>query len=117
MKPEKEPLEELATAALDGAAESLSPAIQARLRAARREAVELAGAGHRRRRLRWAWALPAGGLVVATLAAMLVTGVWFKATPVSGIEDVDILAARQSPESYQDDGGFYLWLDGQQRAG
>jgi len=117
MKPDKELLEELATTALDGAAESISPAIQARLRAARREAVELAEAGHRARWLRWAWALPAGGLVAATLAVMLITGVGFKTAPVSGIEDVDILAARQSPEFYQDDAGFYLWLDGQQRAG
>jgi hypothetical protein len=117
MKPERESLEQLTSAVLDGSVESISPAMQARLRAARLEAVELSKEGVRRPWLRWGWALPAGGLVAATLAAVLATGVWFKTTPVNGIEDVEILAAKQSPDFYQDNAGFYLWLDGQQRAG
>lgn len=101
--------------ALNHRSDSLPEATLARLRAARREAV--AAAQSNRARPWTAWAIPAGGLVAASLVAMLAIGVWTHSSPVNGIEDVDILAARESPDFYSEDYEFYLWLDGQKRAG
>ncbi len=114
MKRDDVAVEKLAAAALDHSADSLSPAMQERLRAARRKAVMTA----EHEPAHWLrWTLPTGALVAATLLAVLMSGVWLKTAPISGIEDVDILAAKQNPDFYHDDPGFYLWLDGQQRAG
>jgi hypothetical protein len=97
---------------LNQRADTLPEATLGRLRAARREA--LAVAGSRRAR---SWIIPAGGLVAASLVAMLAIGLWTHSSPVTGIEDVDILAAKDSPDFYSEDYEFYLWLDGQKRAG
>ena len=101
--------------ALNRSTDTLPEATLARLRTARREAV--AAAGSRPLRQWIAWAIPAGGLVAASLVAMLSIGIWTHSSPVTGIEDVDILAAKESPDFYSEDYEFYLWLDGQKRAG
>jgi len=93
-----------AKAALDRSTQQLDELTIARLRAARRRAVEA-----RPRRLVW---LAAGGLATAALTATLVAVLLFApaaAPPVSGLEQFDLLSENDSLELYRDL-EFYRWL-------
>lgn len=102
--------------ALDKAEKNLDAATLARLRAARRQALDEG----RRSRARPAWLLPAGGLatagVVLTVAALL----WFSApnpNPVqANLSDLDLLTAHENPDFFTDL-DFYDWLDRNADAG
>ena len=93
-----------AKAALDQQAQQLDAPTIARLRAARRTALEA-----RPRRFVW---LAAGGLTAAALSAALVAILMFTpvtAPPVSGFEQFDLLSENDSLELYRDL-DFYRWL-------
>lgn len=99
---------------LDARAGNLETKITARLQAARKQAVESTrerGHGHR------GW-LPVGGFAVASLVIAVTATLWLSdpVAPTQNIEDMDILAANESPEFYQDL-DFYLWLEERARAG
>lgn len=93
-----------AKAELDRSARQLDELTVARLRAARRKALEA-----RPRRLAW---LAAGGLATAALTATLVAFLLFTpaaAPPVSGLEQFELLSENDSLELYRDL-EFYRWL-------
>jgi hypothetical protein len=93
-----------AKAELDRSAQQLDELTIARLRAARRNALEA-----RPRRLAW---LAAGGLATAALTATLVAFLLFTpaaAPPVAGFEQFDLLSENDSLELYRDL-EFYRWL-------
>jgi hypothetical protein len=106
---------------LDRRAEGLDDLVLARLRAARMRATEAAD----RRRDAGDWLGSAagtgssltlsgmmGGLVAASLVLALAVTVWLAnpVVPGNNLEDLEILAAGESPEFYQDL-DFYLWLE------
>ena len=93
-----------AKAELGRSAQQLDELTIARLRAARRNALEA-----RPRRLAW---LAAGGLATAALTATLVAVLLLApaaAPPVSGLEQFDLLSENDSLELYRDL-EFYRWL-------
>lgn len=107
-------LETQARRQLDAAAQNLDADTAARLRAARARAWQLAEQAPRttvaRPRRRW-W-LPVGGLAVAGVVLAIAGTLWFAApggAPVTGLEDAELLAARESPEFYAEI-EFYNWL-------
>ena len=103
---------------LQEAAKNLDAANVARLRAARRRAVEEG--------MRWpmharpAWLLPAGGVVTAGVVLAVAMLLWFSApnpapVPVN-LGDLDLLTAHESPDFFADL-DFYDWLDRNADAG
>jgi len=93
-----------AKTALDRSTQQLDELTIARLRAARRKALEA-----RPRRLAW---LAAGGLATAALTATLVAFLLFTpavAPPVTGLEQFDLLSDNDGLELYRDL-EFYRWL-------
>ncbi len=107
-------LETQARCLLDDAAQNLDADIVTRLRAARAHAWQLAEQAPRapasRPRRRW-W-LPVGGIAVAGVVLAIAGTLWFAApggAPVTGLEDAELLAARESPEFYAEI-EFYNWL-------
>jgi len=91
-------------AELDRDTQQLDELTIARLRAARRKALEA-----RPRRLTW---LAVGGLATAALTATLVAFLLFTpavAPPVSGLEQFDLLSENDGLELYRDL-EFYRWL-------
>jgi len=93
-----------ARAELERSAQQLDELTSARLRAARRTALEA-----RPRRVTW---LAAGGLATAALTATLVAFLLFTpaaAPPISGLEQFDLLSENDSLELYRDL-EFYRWL-------
>ncbi len=108
-------LETQARRLLDDAAQNLDADTVARLRAARARAWQLAEqtpphADVARPRRRW-W-LPVGGLAVAGIVLAVAGTLWLAApggAPVTGLEDVELLAAKESPEFYSEI-EFYNWL-------
>ncbi len=93
-----------AKAALDASTQQLDELTIARLRAARRQALDA-----HPRRLTW---LAAGGLASAALTATLVAFLLFAPTvapPVSGLEQFDLLSENDGLELYRDL-EFYRWL-------
>lgn len=110
-----------ARAALNRKAETLDDAVLARLRAARLAATE--ATDRSRRSGSWlspipgtgsSWALSRtmGGMVAASLVFAVAMTVWLANPVVPGgnLEDLEILAANENPEFYQDL-DFYLWLE------
>jgi hypothetical protein len=102
--------------ALDTAEKDLSPGTVARLRAARRQAIE----GGARRSLRPAWLLPAGAFAVAAAVATIAALLWFS-TPSNNllqanVDDLGLLTAPESPDFFADL-EFYDWLDKNADAG
>jgi hypothetical protein len=106
-------LEAQARRLLDDAAQNLDADTVARLRAARARAWQLAEQTPRtaaRPRSRW-W-LPVGGLAVAGIVLAVAGTLWLAApggAPVAGLEDVELLASKESPEFYAEL-EFYNWL-------
>ena len=96
--------------ALREAEENLDPATIARLRAARRTAIE---DGLRAKSFAWrAWLLPVGGVVTAGLVAITAATLWFSPPPnliQANVDDVELLTAHESPEFFADM-EFYSWL-------
>ena len=102
--------------ALDTAEKNLSAATGARLRAARRQALE-EGA---RRNLRLAWLFPAGALAAAAAVVTIAALLWFS-TPSTNllqanVDDLGLLTAPESPDFFADL-EFYVWLDKNDDAG
>ena len=93
------------------AEENLDPATIARLRAARRNAIEQ---GLRSKSSLWrAWLLPVGGAVAAGLVVIMAAALWFSPPTnliQANVDDVDLLTAHESPEFFADM-EFYSWLD------
>ncbi len=102
--------------AFDEAEKNLDGATVARLRAARRQALDEG----RRPRARPAWLFPVGGLVTAGVALAVAALLWFSApnpTPVPvNLGDLDLLTAHESPDFFADL-DFYDWLDRNADAG
>lgn len=100
---------------LERGAEQLDAATVHRLAAARRAALR----GETRARVRPAWLAPVSGLAVAASAVVVVVVLKFGGVPpapieTAGVEDIEILAAHDGPEFYQDV-DFYAWLDATER--
>ncbi len=96
---------------LQQAEENLDPATIARLRAARRSAIE---DGLRTKSSAWRnWLLPVGGMVTAGLVVAMAATLWFSPPNnliQANVDDVDLLTAHESPEFFADM-EFYSWLD------
>ena len=98
---------------LAGAEQDLDAGTLARLRTARREAIEQ---GFRRApRARPAWLLPAGGFATAAIVLAVASLLWFSPAnePVNmqaNVADIDLLTAREGPEFFADL-DFIDWLD------
>jgi len=100
----------------DEAGKNLDAAAVARLRAARRQALDEG----RRVRTRPAWLFPVGGLVTAGVALAVAALLWFGApnpvpVPVN-LGDLDLLTAHENPDFFADL-DFYDWLDRNADAG
>ncbi len=98
--------------ALDDAEKNLDAGTVARLRAARREAIEQ---GLRRpARMRPGWLLPLGGFATATIAFAVAGLLWFSAPNPNllqaNVSDIELLTAHENPEFFADL-DFYDWLD------
>ncbi|KPK12268.1 MAG: hypothetical protein AMJ68_02840 [Acidithiobacillales bacterium SG8_45] len=117
-----------ARTALNRKAETLDDAVLVELRAARLAATQ--AADRSRRSGSWLSPIPGtgsswvlsrtmGGMVAVTLVLAVAMTVWLAnpVVPRGDLEDLEILAANESPEFYQDL-DFYLWLEsGSTRAG
>jgi len=98
--------------ALDEAEKNLDAGTVARLRAARREAIEQ---GLRRpSRVRPGWLLPLGGFATAAIVLSVAALLWFSTpnndlAPV-GMSDIELLTAHENPEFFADL-DFLDWLE------
>jgi hypothetical protein len=104
--------------ALDDAEKNLDGGTVARLRAARREAIEQ---GLRRpARLRPGWLLPVGGFATAAIVFAVAGLLWFSAPNPNllqtNVSDIELLTAHENPEFFADL-DFYDWLDNDSDAG
>ncbi len=112
MNEPRDPFEEQIRQQLERSCEVLDPATQARLRAARREALSAAAP-----RVRW---IPAAALASLSLLAVAI-GLWQSQGEEMGVpmasatslEDLELLAAQESFE-FLEELEFYLWLESQQ---
>jgi len=98
--------------ALDDAEKNLDAGTVARLRAARREAIEQ---GLRRpSHMRPGWLLPAGGFATATIVFAVAGLLWFSApNPILlqvNVSDIELLTAHENPEFFADL-DFLDWLE------
>jgi len=103
--------------ALDTAEKNLDAGTVARLRAARRQALE-AGA---QRSLRPAWLFPVGALAAAAAVVTIATLLWFSAPTnnislQANVDDLGLLTAPENPDFFADL-EFYDWLDKNADAG
>lgn len=106
---------------LDEAAQNLDADTLARLRAARARAWQRAEQESRTpmKRPRSHWWLPVGGLAVAGLVLAVAGTLWLVSpggVPLTGLEDAELLAAKESPEFYAEI-EFYHWLAQRNDAG
>ena len=104
--------------ALDDAEKNLDAGTVARLRAARREAIEQ---GLRRpSRMRPGWLLPVGGFATAAIVFAVAGLLWFSAPNPNllqaNVSDIELLTAPENPEFFADL-DFYDWLDNDSNAG
>lgn len=114
-------LEQQARRLLDEAASRLDETTVARLRGARARAWQLAetapAPAARRPRARW-W-LPLGSAALGLVAVAVVSALWFATptgAPLTGIEDIELLASKENPEFYAEL-EFYQWLASRVDAG
>lgn len=116
MKTEEKFLQD-AKRVLDEAEKNLGPGTVARLRAARRTAIEQ---GLRKpARLRPGWLLPVGGFATAGIALAVAGLLWFS-TPnghlmPAGMSDLDLLTAQENPDFFTEL-EFYEWLESKENA-
>lgn len=102
---------------LDQAVETMDASTQARLRAARREALAASES-----RSRPAWLMPVGSLAVAATVAVLTVSLWLVPPDTAvdpqlpTLEDIALLSDSEALEFYENL-DFYLWLDEQDKAG
>ena len=104
--------------ALDDAEKNLDAGTVARLRAARREAIEQ---GLRRpARLRPGWLLPMGGFATAAIVFAVAGVLWFSAPNPNllqtNVSDIELLTAHENPDFFADL-DFYDWPDNDSDAG
>jgi hypothetical protein len=107
-----------ARARLDRVADNLDSLTVARLRAARLRAVAAAGeAGKSRMHLWW---LPLSTAVAATLVAVTVALLWWRAPEpemmATATDDIELLTARETPDFFNEQLEFYHWLGDDQDA-
>ena len=112
---------------LDRRARDLDDRVVARLRAARMRATDMAERAHGENHT-WAggglggsvtWARSVTGVAAASLVVAVAVSFWSlnPAVPRNNLDDLEILAASEGPEFYQDL-DFYFWLEERQtRAG
>ena len=98
--------------ALDDAEKNIDAGTVARLRAARREAIEQ---GLRRpARLRPGWLLPLGGFATAAIVFAVAGLLWFSAPNPNllqpNVSDIELLTAHENPEFFADL-DFLDWLE------
>lgn len=103
--------------ALDAAEQNLDAGTVARLRAARRQAIEQ---GLRKpARARPAWLLPVGGFATAGIALAVAGVLWFSAPNgnfmQAGVGDIELLTAQENPDFFTEL-EFYEWLEGNENA-
>ena len=98
--------------ALDEAEKNLDAGTVARLRAARREAIEQ-GLPHPSR-MRPGWLLPLGGFATAGVVLAVAGLLWFSAPNPNllqaNVSDIELLTAHENPEFFADL-DFYDWLE------
>lgn len=104
--------------ALDAAERNLDAGTVARLRVARRTAIEhgLQQPGKTRPR----WLLPVGGFATAGIALAVAGLLWFSAPNgnlmQAGMGDMELLTAHEHPDFFAEL-EFYEWLEGNENAG
>ena len=98
--------------ALDDAEKNLDAGTVARLRAARREAIEQ-GLRHPSH-MRPGWLLPLGGFATAGVVLAVAGLLWFSAPNPNllqaNVSDIELLTAHENPEFFADL-DFYDWLE------
>lgn len=103
--------------ALDAAEKNLDAGTTARLRAARREAIEQGL--HRPARARPGWLLPVGGFATAGIVLAVAGLLWFSAPSnhlmQAGMSDIELLTAHENPDFFAEL-EFYEWLEGNENA-
>jgi hypothetical protein len=103
--------------ALDAAEMNLDAGTVARLRAARRQAIEQGL--HKPARARPAWLLPVGGFATAGIALAVAGVLWFSAPNgnfiQAGVGDIELLTAQENPDFFTEL-EFYEWLEGSENA-
>lgn len=102
---------------LDTAEKNLDAGTVARLRAARREALE--EGLHNPARARPGWLLPVGGFATAGIALAVAGLLWFSApngNPMqASMSDMELLTAQENPDFFTEL-EFYEWLEGGENA-
>jgi hypothetical protein len=103
--------------ALDAAADNLDAGTLARLRAARRQAIEQGL--HTPARARPGWLLPVGGFATAGIVLAVAGLLWFSAPNgnfmQAGVGDIELLTAHENPDFFTEL-EFYEWLEGNENA-
>ena len=103
--------------ALDAAEQNLDAGTVARLRAARRQAIE--HGLHRPVRARPGWLLPVGGFATAGIVLAVAGLLWFSAPNGNfmraGVGDIELLTAQENPDFFTEL-EFYEWLEGSENA-
>ncbi len=103
--------------ALDAAEQNLDAGTVARLRAARRQAIEQGL--HKPARARPGWLLPVGGFATAGIALAVAAVLWFSAPNgnfmQAGVGDIELLTAQENPDFFTEL-EFYEWLEGNENA-
>ena len=102
---------------LDAAEKNLDAGTVARLRAARRTAIE--NGRHKSSWTRPGWLLPVGGFATAGIALTVAGLLWFSAPNgnlmQAGVGDIELLAADEHPDFFTEL-EFYEWLEGNENA-
>ena len=116
MATEEEILQD-AKRALDAAEEHLDAGTVARLRAARRTAIE--EGLQKSTKTRPGWLLPVGGFATAGIALAVAGLLWFSAPNGNlmqvGMGDMELLTAQENPDFFTEL-EFYEWLEGHENA-
>jgi hypothetical protein len=103
--------------ALDAAEQNLDAGTVARLRAARRQALEQGLRQPARAHPRWL--LPLGGFATAGIALAVAGLLWFSAPNgnfmQAGVGDIELLTAQENPDFFTEL-EFYEWLEGSENA-
>ncbi|GAB4508835.1 MAG: hypothetical protein Tsb0026_08060 [Sulfuricaulis sp.] len=117
MEPEDKFLQD-AKRALDAAEKNLDAGTVARLRAARRQAIEQGL--HYPARARPGWLLPVSGFATAGIALAVAGLLWFSAPNGNFMQasmgDIELLVADEHPDFFTEL-EFYEWLEGNADAG
>ncbi len=103
--------------ALDAAEKNLDAGTVARLRAARRTAIEQGL--HKPARARPGWLLPVGGFATAGIVLAVAGLLWFSAPNgnlmQANMGDMELLTAHENPDFFTEL-EFYEWLEGNENA-